>query len=118
MSRIVSRIASQISRRDFARGAALTATAVALPAAAMVTQPDPVPLPQTAAAVRPEISAEVEAKYNEVLRRHGARFNAVQKTEVRRQLVPQVQGLEKLRAFALDNADQPATVLHLNVEKI
>ena len=90
-----------LSRRDFARGAALAATAIVIPLAACS------PTAST------EAKPEVEAMYNAILRQHGNQFNDEQKKELHAQVDSTVQGLEKLRAFTLENWDEPATVLHL-----
>jgi hypothetical protein len=88
--------ARRISRRQFARDAALAgATAALLPSSVLAQpqQPPPAPaqLPPSAAAdfakLPPAGQAEVEAKYQAVLRRYSGSFSAEQKTEVRRQLI-------------------------------
>ncbi|HUK86765.1 MAG TPA: twin-arginine translocation signal domain-containing protein [Terriglobales bacterium] len=109
----------KISRRRFARDAALAGAAAALlpsSALALPQQPAPAPaqLPPSAAAdfakLPPASQAEVEAKYQVVLKRYGRSFTAAQKTEVRRQLIGAQKALDALRAFPLDNSDAPATV--------
>jgi hypothetical protein len=111
--------ARRISRRQFARDAALAgATAALLPSSVLAQpqQPPPAPaqLPPSAAAdfakLPPAGQAEVEAKYQAVLRRYSGSFSAEQKTEVRRQLIGAQKALDALRAFPLENSDAPATV--------
>jgi hypothetical protein len=106
-----------VSRREFARRVAITtaaaATSLAVPEGLRGQTSVPAQTPQPPG-VTPEVAAEVEAKFNEVLRLHGPKFTPQQKEEIRRQLTSQVQGVQKLRAYALDNADAPATVLHLS----
>jgi len=106
-----------VTRRDFARHVAAAATALALPEVALS---QPVPGPQatpSALEVPKEVAAEVEAKFSAVMKLStpGAAgyFTTEQKDEIRRQLVSQVQGLQKLRAYALDNGNGPALVLHV-----
>lgn len=110
----------KISRRQFARDAALAgATAALLPSSALA-QPQgpataaPEQLPPSVAAdyakLPPGSQSEVDAKYQTVLRCYGARFTAAQKTEVRRQLIATQKALDALRAFSLENSDAPATV--------
>lgn len=101
---------SEVSRRDFARTAALAATVAVLPASAMAQAAQPTELSK-------EVVAEVEAKYSEVLRLYGAKLSPEQKAEIRKQLEAQVPGLQKLRAFALNNSDAPAAVLQLVAER-
>jgi hypothetical protein len=103
-----------VSRREFARriavASAAAATTLAVPEGLRGQTSAPAQTPQPP----PEVAAEVEAKFNEILRLDGPKFTAQQKEEIRRQLISQVQGVQKLRAYVLDNADAPATVLHLS----
>ncbi len=116
-----------ISRREFARGATVAAAAMAaipggaLTTAAFATTAAAVAAaqPEQAAVEKPKLSpeslAEVEAKVAEILRRHGDRLDDAQKADIRR-LVREAQApLEALRAFPLENGDEPATILHLDV---
>lgn len=110
-----------IGRREFALGAAAIATTALLqPADALAQAPvdaasvAPEQEAQTAMAkLSPAAQAEVEMKINNILRKYGDRLNAEQKADIRRAMAEGQDGLEKMRAFALDNADQPATVLQL-----
>jgi hypothetical protein len=113
-----------LSRREFARGATVAAAAMAaLPsgvlaeAALAAHHGARLPLPQEAQGEKPKLSAEaqaeVEAKVADILRRYGERLNDEQKADIRR-LVREAQApLESLRAYALENSDEPATILHL-----
>jgi hypothetical protein len=106
-----------ISRRDFAVSAALaTAAVAALPAdllaqekpaaeAAKVETPHP---PKLSAASQ----AEVEERYAAILRKYGSRLSEEQKKDVHRNLISQQQGLDQVRAFRLENWDEPATVFN------
>ena len=90
-----------MTRRDFARGAVLAGTAAVIaPLAGGETSP--------ASQSKPE----AEAMYHAILRKHGE-LNDVQKKELRAQIDGALDGIEKLRAFPLENWDEPATVLHL-----
>lgn len=109
----------KISRRQFARDAALAgATAALLPSTALAqpqqAAPAPAQLPPSAASdfakLPPASQAEVEAKYQAVVNRYGRRFTGEQKTEVRRQLIGAQKALDALRAFPLENSDAPVTV--------
>ncbi|HXZ27507.1 MAG TPA: hypothetical protein VEG08_05840 [Terriglobales bacterium] len=109
----------RISRRQFARDAALAGAAAALlPSSARALPQQPAAasdqLPPSAAADFAKLpsasQAEVEAKYQAVLGRYGRSFTAAQKTEVRRQLIGAQKALDALRAFPLENSDAPATV--------
>lgn len=103
-----------ISRRDFARRAAFAAaTAACLPGDLLA-----VPRPLRAGderelGVSPETQAEVDAKVQAILRKYGDRLTEAQKTDLRRVVLEGQKPLERLRAFALDNADQPANVMKI-----
>lgn len=64
----------------------------------------------------PSARAEVEMKFASIVRKYGARLTEDQKMDIRRSLAETQEGLEKMRAFALDNGDQPATVFQLHLE--
>jgi len=60
-----------------------------------------------------EALAEADGKAAEIVRRYGEKLTEDQKADVRR-LVREAQAqIEALRAFPLENSDEPATVLHL-----
>ena len=64
----------------------------------------------------PSARAEVEMKFASIVRKYGARLSEDQQMDIRRSLAETQEGLEKMRAFALDNGDQPATVFQLHRE--
>lgn len=68
------------------------------------------------AKLSPAAQAEVQAKVSSVFRKHGGKLSNEQKTDIRRALAEAQDGLEKMRAFALENGDQPATVLKIRPE--
>lgn len=116
---------SGISRRDFARGATAAAAAIAaIPSGMLGTAALAAPhgtaqtaLPQQPPSETPKLSpeamAEVEAKIAEIMRRYGSRLDDAQKADIRRLVHEGQAPLEALRAFPLDNSDEPATILHL-----
>lgn len=53
--------------------------------------------------------------FHAIVRQHGKQFNDEQKKELHNQIDGTVQSLEKLRAYTLENWDEPAAVLHLPV---
>jgi hypothetical protein len=61
----------------------------------------------------PSARAEVEMKFASIVRKYGSRLNAEQQKDIRRSLAEGQEGLEKMRAFVLDNGDQPATIFQL-----
>ena len=108
----------QLSRREFARRTALAAaTAIAVPSA-LVSQesaPKPAASPekpaQPATALSPELQAEGELKYQWVMQTYGSRLTDAQKKDIHRLIMEGQKPLAAFRAFPLNNADQPATVL-------
>jgi hypothetical protein len=110
-----------LGRRQFALGAAAAATT------ALISKGNALPadfLAQTAAAggnLSPEektraamaklsasAQAEVEMKVASILRKYGDRLSDEQKADIRRIMAESQEGLEKMRAFKLENGDQPA----------
>lgn len=117
-----------LGRRQFALGAAATATALALPGKAVLGKAVPGdPLAQAAASdksledqsldkktraamakLSPSAQAEVEMKVASIFRKYGDRLSDEQKADIRRIMAESQEGLEKMRAFKLENGDQPA----------
>jgi hypothetical protein len=109
-----------LSRRQFAKTAALT-TAAALVPLELVAQETPAPTtaakppekPPTAPKLSEASQAEADLAYQTVMRKYGSRFSEDQKKEIKRLIDAQQQTLDKLRAYSVSNSDQPATVLKL-----
>jgi len=114
-----------LGRRQFALGAAAAATtALALPgkallghdllaqAAAGADQSTDVSLDKKTRAAMAKLSAsaqaEVEMKVASIFRKYGDRLNDEQKADIRRIMAESQEGLEKMRAFKLENGAQPA----------
>ncbi len=109
-----------LSRREFAKAAALTTAAVALvPAkligqqkkAAPTTEAKPPEKPPQAPQLSAASQAEADLAYETIMRKYGSRFSEEQKKDIKRLVISQQAVLDKLRAFAVTNGDQPATVL-------
>ena len=66
------------------------------------------------AKLSPGARAEVEVKLNNIFRRYGEHLNDGQKTDIRKVMAETQSGLEKMRAFPLDNGDLPATVFRVD----
>jgi hypothetical protein len=67
--------------------------------------PPPAPkLPQASA-------AEAEARYQMILGKRGSRLTLAQKADLKKSVFALQGTLDSLRAFALENADEPALVL-------
>jgi hypothetical protein len=112
-----------LGRRQFALGAA--ATALALPGKAVLGHdllaqaaagadqpPDIQTLDKKTRAAMAKLSAsaqaEVEMKVASIFRKYGDRLNDEQKADIRRVMAESQEGLEKMRAFKLENGNQPA----------
>ncbi len=118
---------SRISRREFARRAAIAsaaasiapATALATPAPHVVPMAPPAEPPQAAdfPKLSPEGHAEVEARIQSILSQYGSRFSDAQKTDIRRLCNLAQPPLDHLRAYALANGDGPALYLKPLVER-
>jgi hypothetical protein len=110
-----------VSRREFAKAAALTTAAALAPIDLLAQQQSPKETtqakppakpPETEAIKLSEVSlAEADFAYETLMRKYGGRFNEEQKKDIKRLIYAQQEGLDKLRAFAVTNGDQPATVL-------
>jgi hypothetical protein len=113
-----------LGRRQFALGAAAAATTALIPkgngltidvlaqAAAGNQPPDPQSLEAKTKAAMAKLSAsaqaEVEMKVASIFRKYGDRLSDEQKADIRRIMAESQEGLEKMRAFKLENSDQPA----------
>jgi hypothetical protein len=115
-----------LGRRQFALGAAAAATTALIPKGNGLTidvlaqaveagnQPSE---PQSSleaktkvamAKLSPSAQAEVEMKVASIFRKYGDRLSEEQKADIRRIMAESQEGLEKMRAFKLENSDQPA----------
>src|SRR6267142_984499 len=132
-----------ISRREFARRAALaSAVAAVAPASALTSPSSPLNEHATVAAadlrgrlsdpssrltpeqqpadlpkLSPESHAEVEARVQTILSQYGGRLNDPQKADLRRLCHLAQPPLDRLRAYALENGDAPALYLKPLVER-
>ena len=112
-----------LSRREFARRAALAATTAAVLPSTLLSQESvpkpatsPAKPPEAAAELSPELKAEGELKYQWVIERYGSRLSDPQKNDIHRLILESQKPLAAFRAFPLENADQPATVLKIVTE--
>jgi len=106
---------SRISRREFALQAALgTATAACLPGDLLLARPL-ISQPESAQEIKlsPASQAEVDAKIQAILRKYGDRLSEAQKADIHRLVTESQAPLEKMRAFPLDNSDQPGNVFKI-----
>jgi hypothetical protein len=134
-----------ISRREFARRAAIaSAVASIAPAAALSAPPSPLAENANVAAadrrgrfsatsssasnseaqqpanlpkLSPESQAEVDARIETIFAQYGKRFSDDQKADLRRLCAVAQPPLDRLRAYALENGDAPALYLKPLVER-
>ena len=110
-----------ISRREFARRAAMASAATLAPANLLSTdvlpatpQPQQPPNPPN---LPPESQAEVESRIQAILSEHGGRFSEAQKTDLRRLCKEAQPVLDRLRAYPTENGDGPALYLRPLIER-
>jgi hypothetical protein len=108
-----------LGRRQFALGAAAVATNALIPkgnaltmdvmAQATAADQSLEAKARTAMAkLAASAQAEVEMKVASIFRKYGDRLSEEQKADIRRIMAESQEGLEKMRAFKLENGDQPA----------
>jgi len=116
-----SKSGSPISRREFARRAAIaSAVALAPPGASTMYSAVGRPLPQQPSEIpslSPEGQAESEARYQAILARYGSRFSDSQKSELRRLSFLAQSPLDHLRAYPIENGEGSALYLKPLVER-
>ena len=118
-----------ISRREFARKAAL-ASAIASVAPASALAGEDVRTGEAAefvdgaakasmqgAGTKLSPESEVEARVHTILGQYGSRFSDEQKADIRRLCELAQPPLDRLRAYALENGDNPALYLKPLVER-
>jgi hypothetical protein len=132
-----------ISRREFARRAAVASAVAAVAPAAMSTPAAPLNEHANVAAadrrgrssdpsstvappeqqpgdlpkLSPESHAEVEARIQSILTQYGGRFSDAQKADIHRLCAVAQPPLDRLRAYALENGDGPGLYLKPLVER-
>ena len=118
------------SRREFARRAALLSLAAPIAAPLAAAAPLPVggvsmvpddqqlpKLPSNFPKLSDQSRAEVEARYESIVKQYGGRFNDQQKAELRRLSFLAQPALDNLRAYTIHNGDSPALYLKPLVER-
>jgi hypothetical protein len=112
---------SSISRREFARRAAIASAVSIVPAGALPLHSS---IPQSAQqqpsgtlSLSPESQAEAEARYQAILAVYGSRFSDAQKADLRRLCFAAQPSLDRLRAYPIENDDGPALYLKPLVER-
>ena len=117
-----------ISRREFARRAAIASAVATVAPATTLTTPAGHALPGTASPAQPpqaaglpklspESQAEVDARIQTIFAQYGKRFSDDQKADIRRLCAVAQPPLDRLRNYALENGDAPALYLKPLVER-
>lgn len=113
MSKPNSTSDGKLSRRDFARNAAIAAASLASSGllateAAAGTTPQ-----QNPAATASPAQQDIDAKLANIVRKWGDRLSEEQRQHLRRVLGENERMLAAIRAFPLQNGDPPSSVLKL-----
>lgn len=114
---------SGISRREFARRAALASAVGAFsPVDSLISRDPAAPesAPQEspgAPKLSPESRAEADARYESIVKVYGDRFSGEQKKDLRRLCYAAQSQLDRLRAFPIQNGDSPALYLKPLVDR-
>lgn len=108
---------SAISRREFARRAALASAASLVPASSLPLSAPPSWPSQDQPQLSPEGQAESEARYQAILAAYPGRFTDDQKKELHRLSFAAQPSLDRLRAYPVANSDPPALYLKPLVER-
>ena len=111
---------SAISRREFARRAALASAAASLSPAELLSEASvapPAPQTPSESKLSPESQAEMESRVQAVFTQYGSRLSDAQKTDLRRLAADGQAALDRLRAYPTDNGDGPALYLRPLIER-
>jgi hypothetical protein len=118
----VKPVRTPLSRREFAKRAALGAAAAIAPRLSSLASPErrvspDAQAPSTAPKLSSQSQAEAEARYQSILSQYPDRFSDAQKTDLRRLCFVLQPQLDRLRAWPIANSDQPALYLKPLVER-
>lgn len=108
-----------LSRREFAKAAALTTAAVLVPSELLSQEQKPAPeapkaeKPPETPKLSPESQTEADLAYEALMRKYGRRFTDEQKADIKRLVVQQQSALDKLRTASVSNSGEPATVFQV-----
>lgn len=111
----------RISRREFARDAALVAATISIVPTELLAQtaktanPAKPPIPPEEEGLSVAAKAEAEMSYTALLSKYGDRLDSDQRKDAHRLLMQQQKSIEAVRSYRLENHDEPAAVLHLEL---
>jgi hypothetical protein len=111
-----------ITRREFARRAAIASAVATLSPVRAVDAGSSFPAapaqqPAGTPKLSPESQAEVDARVQAIFSQYGSRFSEDQKVDIRRLCAVAQPPLDRLRAYAVENGDNPALYLKPLVER-
>lgn len=111
-----------ITRREFARRAAMISAAASLTPANLLAADVTAHVPQTQQPpnppkLSPESQTEADSRLQAILNEYGSRFSEAQKADLRRLCTEAQPGLDRLRAYATENGDGPALYLRPLMER-
>lgn len=113
-----------LSRRNFARCATIgAAMSVGVPGSGTEifrvsgSLDEPEQVPAETAKLTPQSLTEGEARYQAILQQYGGRFSDAQRADIRRLCMAAQQSLDAVRAYPIDNAEQPGLYLKPLVER-
>jgi hypothetical protein len=113
-----------VSRREFARRAALGAASASLlplhelvPGSAVAAPAQPPQVPGAEPKLSPQSQAEAESRYQTIVQQYPNRFSEAQKGDLRRLCVSAQPPLDHLRAYVISNGDLPALYLKPLVDR-
>ena len=110
MSKENARNQGRLSRRSFAKSALLATAAAGVPREAKArSKSEVVPQANQQQPVPPIVEAQMAA----LLSKYGDRLSDEQKAECKRLLIQAQKGSEAMRAFPLDNSNEPATIFRV-----
>jgi len=110
----------RFSRREFARRVAVASAATLVPASVLATPSAVQPVLQQPAnlpKLSPESQGEADARVLSALAQYGSRLSDQQKTELARLSLSQQRQLDRLRAYKVENGDDPALYLKPLMER-
>ncbi|HWG59957.1 MAG TPA: hypothetical protein VN661_13000 [Candidatus Acidoferrales bacterium] len=108
-----SQSGGELSRREFARGAAMAVATLASSGLLAAETAAAAAKPQNPAASESPVQEEIDAKLANIVRKWGDRLNDQQRQRLRRVLGENERMLAAVRAFPLENGDPPSQVLKL-----
>jgi hypothetical protein len=107
-----------ISRRQFARRAALlSASVTVVPAEAFLPATSSALTQQSSTQLSPESQLEADSRYQQVLSLYGNRLDDTQKANIKKMCTDLQPMLERIRKFDLQNGNSPALYLKPLVER-